>query len=454
MDFDTNKQKCLESLNLAFEALNIAANTSRIESIADLIIQSMTGPWRFFHTPEHIFQVGQGGDAIEVISALFHDMVYVQVDQGVNVNISRFISPFIKELNQQFFITDDTLLLEDPLFKLTFLTFGFDLGKPLQPMAGQNEFLSALLAAKVLDGILPLSIITQIVACIEATIPFRGLDAAGESCSEKLFKRLQIVNQTYQFGWHDDEIHHILERCVRLCNRDVENFASQNPAHFLDNTWNLIPETNHDLMRVNTYTANGYRVSLQKMDGFLGFLRAEIIFRQYQNEPPKEHFESLLAMASRNLEIARLYLGMKLTSIAFLEAISTRIGRNVSVAMLMGEIPYENQVALGLEHYLPEITNPIYPEVTVEQEVLSLLELGRTVNSEYDVKNSPIATFMAKTVGFDEMRKLLALSRQFFKGDITSEKLIEGFPKALADSITESIGKLFDNRKSVLLGNV
>ena len=120
----------------------------------------------------------------------------------------------------------------------------------------------------------------------------------------------------------------------------------------------------------------------------------------------------------------------------------------------VGEIPYENQVALGLEHYLPEITNPIYPEVTVEQEVLSLLELGRTVNSEYDVKNSPIATFMAKTVGFDEMRKLLALSRQFFKGDITSEKLIEGFPKALADSITESIGKLFDNRKSVLLGNV
>ena len=454
MDLDINKQKCLESLTLAFEALNISANSSQVESIADLIIQSMTGPWRFFHTPEHIFQVGQGGDAIEVISALFHDMVYVQVDQGVNVNIARFISPFIKELNQQLFITDNPKLLEDPLFKLTFLTFGLELGKPLQPMAGQNEFLSALIASKVLDGMLPLPVIAQIVACIEATIPFRGPDAAGVSCSTKLFKRLQIVNQTYHFAWHEDDIHNIVERCVRLCNRDVENFASQNPAHFLDNTWNLIPETNHDLMRVNTYTANGYRISLQKMEGFLSFLKADIVFRQYQNEPSKSHFDELILMASRNLEIARLYLGMKLTSIAFLEAISMRIGKTVSVAMLMGEIPSDNQVTLGLEQYLPEITYPTYPDVPLEREVLSLLELGRTVNSEYDVKNSPVATFMVKTVGFDEMRKLLSLSRQFFKGEITSENLIEGFPKALADKITESIGKLFDQRKSALIRSI
>jgi hypothetical protein len=94
------------------------------------------------------------------------------------------------------------------------------------------------------------------------------------------------------------------------------------------------------------------------------------------------------------------------------------------------------------------------PEVTVEQEVLSLLELGRTVNSEYDVKNSPVATFMAKTVGFDEMRKLLALSRQFFKGEITSENLIEGFPEVLTDTIAESISKLFDQRKSALIKSV
>jgi hypothetical protein len=454
MDLDINKQKCLESLSLAFEELNIAAQSSQLESIAELIIQSMTGPWRFFHTPEHIFQVGQGGDAIEVISALFHDMVYVQVDQGVNVNIARHIAPFIKEVNQQLFITDNTDLLDDPLFKLTFLTFGFELGKPLQPMAGQNEFLSALLAAKVLDGLLPLPILAQIVACIEATIPFRGPDANGESCSHQLFKRLQMVNQTFQFVWQDDEIHKMVERCVRLCNRDVENFASQNPAHFLDNTWNLIPETNHDLMRVNTYTAQGYRISLQKMDGFLGFLKAEIVFRQYQNEPSSADFDALIAMASRNLEIARLYLGMKLTSIAFLEAISTRIGRNVSVAMLMGEMPSDKQVTLGLEQYLPEITHPICPEAALEQEVMSLLELGRTVNSEYDVKNSPVATFMVKTVGFDEMKKLLALSRQYFKGEISAENLIEAYPKALAGSITESISKLFDQRKSALMSSV
>ena len=40
----------------------------------------MIGPWRFFHNPEHIFDVRGDEDAIEVMVALFPDIVYVQVD--------------------------------------------------------------------------------------------------------------------------------------------------------------------------------------------------------------------------------------------------------------------------------------------------------------------------------------------------------------------------------------
>jgi hypothetical protein len=411
----------------------------------------MTGPWRSFHTPDHIFLVGQGGDPIEVISALFHDMVYVQVDQGVNVNIARFIAPFIHEVNNQLTIIEDPELSDDPIFKMTLMIFGFKQGDTLMPMAGQNEFLSALLAAKVFNEIFPLSLLAQIISCIEATIPFRGPDSDGISSSEKLFLRLKKVNEEFNFAWSDESIISIVERGVRVSNRDVENFSSDQSAHFLDNTWNLIPETNHDLKRVNTYTVNGYRVSLQKMDGFLNFLKAEVVFKHFHNEPSVHRFDELVGKTKHNLEVARLYLGMKLTSIAVLECIASRVGRDISVAMLMGELPVNGKPSFGLEQLLPTVANPIISSDPLEEEVLSLLELGRNFSSDYDVKNSPIATFMVKSIGFSEMRELLSKAREFFKGEKTSEQFLSCCPNELVRSITASIAHLFDTRKSLLL---
>src|SRR5262245_15991491 len=72
-------------------------NTDLIVEMADLIICEMTVPWRFFHTPEHIFEVGDTDDPMEVIAALFHDLVYIQVDAGIQLNISVHVSPFVRE---------------------------------------------------------------------------------------------------------------------------------------------------------------------------------------------------------------------------------------------------------------------------------------------------------------------------------------------------------------------
>lgn len=451
MDLAADKQKCLECLAVSCNHLGVSVSRDRLEPIADLIIQSMTGPWRSFHTPDHIFQVGAGGDEIEVISALFHDMVYVQVDQGISVNMARYIAPYIQEQNQQLIIASNPELQNDVLFNICLTIFGFEQGKPLFPMAGQNEFLSALLAAKMLEDILPLPVLAQIIACIEATIPFRGPDNNGVTCSDKLFTNLARVNENCHFSWTAADIKKIVERGVRLSNRDVENFASEHAAHFLDNTWNLIPETNHDLKRVNTYTVQGYRVSLQKMEGFLNFLKPEIVFRQYQNEPAIDKFDAIVKRASRNLEIARFYLGMKLTSIAVLEALSLRIGRDVSVSMMMGELPLDNVQVIGMEQFLPAVINPVLPTTKIETEVLSLLELGRTFDSDYDVKNSPIATFMAKTMGLEQMKALLVKARLFFKGELSPESFLESCPKELIDAIVASILKLFEARRNSLM---
>ena len=220
MRTEKDKQKCLDCLTNAIADLDGQADKEQLTKISNLIIQTMTGPWRSFHTPNHIFEVGEGGDAIEVISAIFHDLVYVQVDQGISVNISRYISPYIKQDREQLVILEPPELQEDIIFKMVTMLFGFKHGQPLLPMSGQNEFLSALIAVKALENILPLSRLTEIAACIEATIPFRPKLESGLTCSDSLFERLISANEEFQFGWNDQEITEIV-KVLLLANSTI-----------------------------------------------------------------------------------------------------------------------------------------------------------------------------------------------------------------------------------------
>ena len=66
MDIEQAYQKCTERLMWACARLQAKVEPSELAPITDLIVQPMTGPWRFFHTPQHIFKVGGTEDAIEV----------------------------------------------------------------------------------------------------------------------------------------------------------------------------------------------------------------------------------------------------------------------------------------------------------------------------------------------------------------------------------------------------
>jgi hypothetical protein len=453
MQLDSDKKRCLDSLVWAIEQLHGEIEMHRLHQTADLIIQTMTGPWRFFHTPEHIFEVGgavgAAGEAIEVLAALFHDLVYVQVDQGISVNISSYISPFVKEDWGKLIIRDQNELGGDRLFALVAAIFGFVPGQIL-PTGGQNEFLSAVIAAKSLEGLLSFDIIAQISACIEATIPFRPKLASGLDASECLYQRLLKVNETFGFGWADEKTQAIVKQAVRVANRDVENFAFVSSAHFLANTWNLLPETNHHLKSANSYTVQGYRTSIQKMEGFMSFLKPELVFQQFQGEPDDQTYQDLVNRTRKNLEVARLYLGAKLVSIGIVEALSFRIGHDIPISTMMGELPSTAHSAAQLEHFIPIGSVRVLPETSLENEVLELLEIGRSLNSSYDVKNSPIATYVVKSIGFVEVRKLLEQAKAFFDGDITSEEFLSSCDPDVVRTVTNGVLELFESRKMAL----
>ncbi|MGA7937927.1 MAG: hypothetical protein WCA35_30540, partial [Kovacikia sp.] len=428
------------------------ADSVQVGKVAELIIQTMTGPWRFFHTPEHIFEVGEEGDAVEVLAALFHDLVYVQVDQGVSVNISAYISSFVKEINGKLVIRDHSELPDDRMFEMVAQIFGFSAELVMVPTAGQNEFLSAVIAAKCLEYTLEPSVIAQIAACIEATIPFRGKSETGKSPSECLYARLLQINESFGLGWSKDDLDKMVERSVRLANRDVKNFAYRSSADFLDNTWNLLPETNHDLKNANSYTVQGYRESLQKMEGFMYFLKPDLVFQQFGQEPDEATYQELILRTGRNIDVARLYLGCKLLSIAIIEALSRRIGRGIPVATMTGELPLQGTLPLAqLENFLPHVNvMPHPPETDLEWEVLGLLEKGRNQASIYDTKNSPVTTFIIKSIGFSEARRLLTGAKAFFAEEISPEAFLEMCDRAAVEAITNGILQVFESRKLAL----
>lgn len=450
MNFEQNYQHCLEKLIWVTDKLQIKATSIQLSRIAKLIVQTMTGPWRYFHSTDHIFEVGGYRDPIEVLAALFHDVVYVQVDGSVNFNLTYYIVPFVEEDRGELLIREHRECGRDSTFEIVTSVFGFVPGQVLSPLAGQNEFLSAVVAAKVLESLLSLSLIVQIVACIEATIPFRSKSALGLSPSELLYQRLISTNNHFNLHLTDQEIIQAVKRAVRLTNRDVGSFAYPNSAVFLSSTWSLLPETNHNLQKSGSYTVRDYRIAMQKMAKFMYFLKPELIFRQFQKEPDAQTYQGLLERASKNLEVARLYLDSKLVASAILEALSLRFGTDVSLAIMMGELP-DTGISVGrLGDSFPAISHPYQPQNDIEKEVWSLLELGRSDSSTYDLKTSPLTVFVLRYTGFEEIQKIRERSQEFFEEIISSEDFLNSCNAELIRIIIDEIKKLFENRIAAL----
>jgi hypothetical protein len=421
--------------------------TPIFEAIAELIIQSMRGEWRLFHTPAHIFQVGQNGDSIEVLAALFHDLAYVQVDHGIGINLSYYLAAFVYQKNGQLWLRPrpamELSLPRGQLFQLVMGIFGLTPGQALTH--GHNEFLSALVAVQCLAPLLPMDILAQISACIEATIPFR---AHGES-AHRLFERLEQTSLQFNLGWDEAQRHRIVTRAVRLANRDVHNFCTANPAEFLDNTWNLLPEINHTLHQVNSYSITQYRQALLKMSLFLAHITPDRVFQRYREEPTEAVWQTLLERTHQNLAIARLYLDCKLLSVGVLEALSLRLGPDVPLAALMGDMLVDHS-ARHLTTYLPRVKLPHQPQTRIEQAVMDLLEHGRIQSSSYDTKNSPVATYIIQSVGFAKAQTWLHQAERFFEGELGAEAFLASCDRPMIEAIIQGVQQVFLSRQSAL----
>ncbi len=449
MKLNRYQQECEAKLNWAAEKLGFPIDDLEITKIAKLIVQNMTGTWRYFHNLDHIFKVGKSDDALEVLAALFHDLIYVQVDGKIPFNLSYYLTPYIQEESQNSFrIKHSFELPQDSLFEITTSIFGLQPGQELSRLQGQNEFLSALATAKIFEPFFPPYILARIVTIIEATIPFRPPSEDGLTPCYALYQRLQKTNNLFNLGLSLEELEETIKQSVRLANRDVSNFALENTVDFLYNTWILLLETNHSLANAHSYTVKDYRLAIQKMESFLYSLKAELIFSQFNSEPNRENYSILVAKSKKNLAIAKIYLTIELIAITLLEAISFRIGDNVNLAAMIGYNCSGDDKNNTLDNFLNIHQYNFYQGKTLlEKEVLNILEENDRNFCFININKSQLATFLVYNIGFENIIELRQKTLDFANQKISGENFIACFKPDLIAVIIDALAKLSNSRK-------
>jgi hypothetical protein len=453
------QQQCRQRLADAVHALGGHASDNQINMLSELVIQAMTGQFRLYHSLQHALDVAGTESPREILIGLFHDLVQQQIEPHMPINLAEFVAPHVREFLPAHLGGKPTLRLNpdfdaDPTANMVGVVFGFSPGQELPLLAQTNEFLSALAAVKALEPVLPRPELLRLAAGIEATIAFRRLDAQP---SEQLLARISKINESQRLGLEETERRDCVRTAVKVANRDVAGFAFDDIGAFLDDTWRLMGETNHELLLSTNYTVRGYRTAVQKMTGFLGSLDPKVVFRHFDDEPDATAHAALVAHAQLNLEVARLYLGAKLVTIAFLEALSLRVSTDASVALIMGDLGHEPRLAdLSLERHLPKPSRRVVPQGPAQTTTLQLIEVGRASVSDFDLRHSPLATTFIHHLGFDGLERALNKSLEFLANLAGSRRdgervragqdFIASFDPELSRVVTEAIQKVFELR--------
>lgn len=417
----------------ALEALGVRVHLGDIERWGFAIHSALSAPGREFHNHHHVLDIARGADPLEALAALYHDAVYMQVDQGLPRVLAQTLGGLLAEEATGWRVLPAAA---DGPTRDVLAVFDRKVGEVVTLAAGLNELASAMVAVTHLAPVLERSQRIAIAACIEQTVPFRP-----DPCAA-LARRLDSLGIT------GAELRTTMTRAVRLGNRDVENFAEPNPARFLDNTWKLLPETNPSLHSPMVYTVREYRVALHKMEAFLSWLPAERVFHAWGGEPSDEAYQQMVSRATANLALAVRYLRAKLYSIAMVEAIADITGGDVPLDYFMGGGKAHAPRPSGqrLEHFLPELGD----RADLDPPLHRLLSEGRASESSFDISPSPLGAFLHLSIGEAAMMAGVAEAKRWWNGEITALTFLTAQDPESVVAILLAAAEVIETRRAAL----
>ena len=443
-----NVQKLISIFKQSFHQLGVTVSLDKLETLSVTIHRAMTTQARHFHTLEHVFNFVDPENAILSLAALYHDIVYYQVDMGFSPHVWELISPYIRRENDNFSVVENIPVVDRQFF-MTLDIFELVPGQQLTSLTAMNEFLSALVMQKQLSGLVSEKDLALMTLCIEATIPFRGFFADGRNHFDYLEQRLPSVFDRYGLAISSEDLIEGIKTAVVFANKDIENFAEGDPGVFLDSTWKLLPETNAALRLPDVYSIGAYRHALLNMKVFFDNLNPDTVFCQYRGVPVQELFEQMSQIAHDNVRIASQYLGIKILGTTILEALALCTGGDAPLSLFLGDIPREGVTIKRLEYFLPELDDPSWVEHN--SIIYQLLESGRASDVSFDMKNSPLSLFVYKSVPPDTLASYLKLAQSFFDGQISPEGYLKSLDTTMVHAIARASSVMVYTRRQVLL---
>src|SRR3954462_12579580 len=144
MDRRSPVHEIVNALWNALHTLGTSADTRDIERWGFSIHAALSAAGREFHNHDHVVDLLADGDPLEVIAALYHDAVYIQVDQGPPRSMRDEIAPLLAQGADGWRILPGAA---GPLTGDVLAVFDRKVGEIVTPTTGLNEFASALVAS-------------------------------------------------------------------------------------------------------------------------------------------------------------------------------------------------------------------------------------------------------------------------------------------------------------------
>ena len=488
----------------------------KLEEMAVFIYESMSISTRNYHSVQHVFDIINHDKRLQkspiaILAACFHDCIYYHVDGGLTPTQAVLLDGSFKisgpgdedassyHLQSQkiynFFATDRGETPEtgdDATVQLQMVEtiFGYTPGQNIRiTNDGLNEYLSALVAVRMLSDVLPIEILAQIACCIEATIPFRSASKeTGKTHMERLHENLVAVRGVYDLKLSDEELVESVQLACLLSNSDVGNFGTTDRHWFLDNTWSLLPETNESLRNEYVYSVDHFHVALYKMYGFFGFLQPAVVFHEFRGVPDLPEMGHLVKECTNNLAFGRTYVGAKLVAMSLVSAIAVLSGGDAPISLFTGDLRAEERrtshgnsstslnqrrsrfklsgstMNPSSSDFLTSSTVDMQrpPKKTMKgfnQAVYEMLADGRRSESSFDTKRSPWAALLYSCIGDEGLNKILKEQTLYPMNEERAWTLLRALPimpvhsivqkmSAQALSRTEKIEAIFATLKS------
>ncbi len=418
-----------------------------MEDMAIIVHGIMSRRTRHFHTLEHVFGFIDGSDYITALAAVFHDLVYYQVDNGLPAELSSLLEGYVAVEADGIRIKEG-IPAEDKSFHALCSLFGKLPGSILKPSSGLNEFLSALAMLRLMSPYLDFEQLIAVLVCIEASIPFRGLNAAGHSMGDSLEQRLADLCKAGLLANDPAALQGMVHRAVNFANADVRDFSLPDPGHFLSNTWKLLPESNAALRYTNVYTIREYRKALVGMRSFLASITPDIIYHTYRGSPEAGSLAALYVSAGLNLRCAMDYFEAKLLATGLLDALASLSGGDVPVALFMGELPSEGRDSEHFVDFLPGVPAPDW--LDEEDTVYRLLKDGRLHDSSFDLRNSPLAMHLYLRLGPGAWKESCKAALDYVNGTIDAKVFMAELPGEIISDLLEASAHMVPTRRHIL----